>query len=361
MYGSTVAIPAGCPQLPMAPLAIVGRGNTCSAVDWKILIRTRGGRCFAGHNAARPADRTALWRTFGGSRPTSKRPSVDEMDAEETHGLRYERVDDDPNLAVLLATMDATAGWEATQRLRAWERQQPSLHDGQRLLDVGCGLGDAARALAADLGLAGEIVGVDASAEMIAGARSRARAARCRIRFAVGDACALDEPDDSFDVVRSERTLQWLTSPEAAVAEMVRVLRPGGLLSLADTDWSTFEIDVGDDDLATRVRDAMRTERGRPSNIGRRLADLVQDLGCNVVAQTTATQNWTAWDPEESPAPEGFFSMTSLANDLINRGQLEIDNRAPFVSTIHKAASQGRFFMTLTMFAVVAVTPRSAF
>ena len=131
------------------------------------------------------------------------------------------------------------------------------------------------------------------------------------MRFVVGDACTLDAPDDSFDVVRSERTLQWLTNPEAAVAEMTRVLRPGGLVSLVDTDWSTFEIDVGDDDLATRVREAMRTERGRPSNIGRRLADLVQDFGCELKAQTTATQNWNAWDPDESPAPEGCFSMST--------------------------------------------------
>lgn len=257
--------------------------------------------------------------------------------------------------------MDTTAGWEATRQLRAWEREQLSLHDGQRLLDVGCGLGDAALALAADLGVEGEVVGVDASAEMIAGARSRARAARCRIRFAVGDARALDEPDDSFDVVRSERTLQWLTSPAAAVAEMARVVRPGGLVSLLDTDWSTFEIDVGDDDLATRIREAMRIERGRPSNIGRRLADLVQDLGCELVALTTATQNWNAWDPDESPAPEGCFSISSLADDLVDTGQLEVGDREWLVSTIHAAARRGRFSMALTMFAVVAAAPSSAF
>ena len=218
-----------------------------------------------------------------------------------------------------------------------------------------------ALALAADLGVEGEVVGVDASAEMIAAARSRARAATCRTRFAVGDASALDEPDDSFDVVRSERMLQWLTSPEAAVAEMARVLRPGGLVSLVDTDWSTFEIDVGDDDLATRVRDAMRTERRRPSNIGRRLADLVQDFGFELVAQTTATQNWNAWDPDESPAPEGCFSMSSLADDLVDAGQLEVGDREWFVSTIHAAARQGRFSMALTMFAVVAAAPTTAF
>ena len=260
------------------------------------------------------------------------------MEAEETHGLGYGRVDEDSNAAVLLSTMDATAAWEATRRLRAWERLQLSLEPGQRLLDVGCGLGDAALALGAVLGTEGEVVGVDASAEMIAGAWSRAHIARCRVRFAVGDALALDEPDDCFDVVRSERTLQWLSNPGAAVAEMARVLRSGGLVSLVDTDWSTFELDVGDDNLAIRVRDAMRTERGRPSNVGRRLGDLVADFGFELVARTTATQYWNGWDPDESPAPEGCFSMSSLADDLVDAGQLEVGDRKWFVSTIHEAS-----------------------
>lgn len=148
------------------------------------------------------------------------------MSAEDTHRLGFKRVDDDPNVAVLLGTMDATARWDATRRLRSWERERLRLAPGLRLLDVGCGLGDAALALGADLGHDGEIVGIDASAEMVAGARSRARSASCRARFELGDAVELGEPGDSFDVVRSERTLQWLTDPEASVAEMVRVLRP---------------------------------------------------------------------------------------------------------------------------------------
>jgi SAM-dependent methyltransferase len=274
------------------------------------------------------------------------------MGSDETHGLGYGQVDDDPNVGVLLATMDATGRWGATQRLRAWERQQLGLHDGQRLLDVGCGLGDAALALGADLG--DEVVGVDVSAEMVAGARARAHAAGRRARFVVGDAGALPEPDGAFDVVRSERTLQWLADPGTAVAEMVRVLRPGGLVSLIDTDWSTFALDVGDDDLAARVRDAMRTERGRPSTIGRRLADLVRDHGCEPTARTTATQRWDAWDPDGSPAPEGCFSMASLAADLVDRGRLEPGDRERFVATVHDAARHGRFSMALTMHAVVA-------
>lgn len=280
------------------------------------------------------------------------------MESGETHGLGYEQVDDDPNVSVLLATMTATAGWEATRRLRAWERAELELAGGQRLLDVGCGLGEAALALAEDLGDGGEVLGIDASAAMVGAASSGAMGARCRVRFAVGDACALDEPDGSFDVVRSERTLQWLADPAVAVEEMARVVRrPGGRISLIDTDWSTFTIDVGDDGLAARVRDAMRDERGRPSNIGRRLPGLLRAVGFEPLATTQATHTCTTWNPDESPAPDGCFSMSSLADSLIDAHQLAPAERDRFVSTIHEAALRDQFSMSLTMHAVVAAAP----
>ena len=275
----------------------------------------------------------------------------------DTHGLGYELVDDDPNVSVLLATMDTTAKWEATRSLRSWDRSELGLRSGQRLLDVGCGLGEAALTLADDLGDDGEVVGVDVSAEMVRVAQSQAGTASCRVRFTVGDACSLAEPADSFDAVRCERTLQWLADPMAAVAEVARVVRPGGRVSLIDTDWSTFAIDVGDDDLAAIVRNAMRTERGRPSNIGRRLHDLVRDAGLVPVAKAEATHTWTAWNPDETPAPDGCFSMESLADDLVATDQLAPAERDRFVSTIHQAAREDRFSMTLTMYGVVAAAP----
>ncbi len=280
------------------------------------------------------------------------------MGPADRHSLGYRQVDDDPNVVVLMAGMEETAGWEATRRLRAWERAQLRLAPGARLLDVGCGLGEAALAFADDLGDDGEIVGIDASEEMLRVARSNARSARCRVRFSAGDAASLDEPDDAFDAARSERTLQWLADPAAAVAELVRVVRPGGRVSLIDTDWSTFTIDVGDPSLAARVRAALQTERGRPSNVGRRLHELVTAAGCVGAARARATQTWTSWDPDASPAPPGCFSMESLADDLVARDRLASADRGLFVTTIHDAARQGRFSMRLTIFAVVASVPR---
>ena len=279
------------------------------------------------------------------------------MPPDDGHALGYRSVDDGRDVPFLVATMDATGRWDATRALRRWEREQLGLAARQRLLDVGCGPGDAALALAADLGAGGEVVGVDASAAMVAIARQRAAGAPCPVRFSVGDALALDEPDGAFDAARSERTLQWLADPAAAVAELARVVRPGGRLALVDTDWSTFALDVGDDELAAAVREAMRCERARPSHVGRRLGELVRAAGCTEVAETAATHVGTDWDPDESPVPPGCFSMRSLAEDLAAGGQIDRDDVDHFVATVQDAARRGRFTMSLTMHAVVAAKP----
>lgn len=279
------------------------------------------------------------------------------MPPRDRHRLGYHRVDEDEDVEILLGTMDATSEWQATAELRRWERAHLRLAEGERLLDVGCGLGDAALALAADLGASGEIVGIDASTSMLEAARGRAAAAPCAVRFSVGDALALDEPDRSFDAARCERTLQWLADPQVAVGELARVLRPGGRVCLIDTDWSTFRLDAGDPGLASAVRDAMRTERGRPSNVGRRLGDLVRAAGLDLLAVSSATQIWTEWQPDVTPVPDGCFSMRSLAVDLVDRGQLDAAGVDGFVSAVHDAARRGDFEMSLTMFAVIARRP----
>ena len=269
----------------------------------------------------------------------------------------YRQVDDDPDVDMLIARMDETARWKATVRLRSWERRSLALTAGERLLDVGCGPGDAGIALARALGDTGELVGIDSSDQMLRVARARARPAACRVRFTRGDASSLEEPADGFDAVRCERTLQWLPDPAVAVAEMVRVLRPGGRISLIDTDWSTFDLSVGDDALAAVIREAMRTERNRPANVGSRLGELVVAAGCEPVAQLEATETWTSWNPDESAAPLGCFSMDSLVDDLVAAGRLPGDDRQLVLATIQDAARRGEFTMRLTMFGVVAISP----
>jgi malonyl-CoA O-methyltransferase len=98
----------------------------------------------------------------------------------------------------------------------------------QAMLDLGAGTGVAALALKRRFRSAA-VTAADLAAPMVEVARRRSRFWR-PIRCVQADACALPFADASFDLVFSNLMLQWLQPPDAALAEMRRVLKPGGLL-----------------------------------------------------------------------------------------------------------------------------------
>jgi len=101
---------------------------------------------------------------------------------------------------------------------------------GWRYLDVGCGVGFAASEIAGATHL--DVTGVDVDPDQVAAAKERA--ARQNLRFRVMDATALDFPDGAFDVVATSMTTHHIPEWERALAEMIRVLRPGGYLIYSD-------------------------------------------------------------------------------------------------------------------------------
>lgn len=96
---------------------------------------------------------------------------------------------------------------------------------GERLLDLGCGTGNASM-LAARAGA--EVVGLDAAPRLISVARDRATTERLEVSFLVGDAQALPLEDEAFDIVTSVFGIVFAADAERAFAEMMRVLRVGG-------------------------------------------------------------------------------------------------------------------------------------
>ena len=125
-------------------------------------------------------------------------------------------------MAPLHAMNPARMGWIA-------ERLGPL--EGLRILDVGCGDGVLATRLARS---GARVSGLDASADMIAAARRRAKAAGVEIDLVEGDAGGLPYPAGRFDCVVSVATLCFVDDPRPTIREMVRVLKPGGRLILGE-------------------------------------------------------------------------------------------------------------------------------
>jgi ubiquinone/menaquinone biosynthesis C-methylase UbiE len=161
-------------------------------------------------------------------------------DAGKHHGHRGHGGGDDPGRLIrwpgrydlLLAVVLAGRG----PRLRSHLADILELRPGQHVLDMGCGTGTLALSLVKRVRPGGRVTGVDAAPEMLAVARAKA-ARRClpaSFQYAVGQ--ALPFPDAAFDAAVSSLVLHHLPEAvrSAAVAELVRVVRPGGRLVLAD-------------------------------------------------------------------------------------------------------------------------------
>jgi len=100
--------------------------------------------------------------------------------------------------------------------------------EGERVLDLACGTGLLARAVAPIVGSNGAVVGVDVLPGMLAIARSLPSPDGPAIEWIESDATTLDLPDASFDLVLCQQGLQFFPDREATAAEVRRVLAPGG-------------------------------------------------------------------------------------------------------------------------------------
>lgn len=107
-----------------------------------------------------------------------------------------------------------------------------AVRPGERVLDVGCGTG-AFETHAIAAGAENSMVGVDLSEKMLDRARAKCADAS-QITFQQADVHALPFSPDRFDVVVSGNTFHYFDAPDQALAEMRRVLRPGGRIVILD-------------------------------------------------------------------------------------------------------------------------------
>lgn len=134
---------------------------------------------------------------------------------------------------------DLVAGLLLRGRERAFRERLVDLArlaPGERVLDIGCGTGSLALAARRRVGDAGAVHGIDASPEMIAVARRKARAAGVDVHFEQAAAQALPYPGAHVDAVLSTLMLHHLPRParREALGEVRRVLAPGGRLLVVD-------------------------------------------------------------------------------------------------------------------------------
>jgi ubiquinone/menaquinone biosynthesis C-methylase UbiE len=189
---------------------------------------------------------------------------------------KFTQPDQSGNPRYFIEFLDMVERFPKMSQLRTMSFHPMRVQEGARILDVGCGIGTTTTWMA-DRIPGGSACGVDISEAMVAEATARAKG-RSDLEFKQGEACNLPFPDSSFDAVRMERVLLYVPDRGKAVAEMMRVTKPGGRVTVIDTDVDCTAIHSKNRALTRKMTSLVADTFPHPTS-GRELPSLLRSAG----------------------------------------------------------------------------------
>ncbi len=220
---------------------------------------------------------------------------------------------------------------------------------GEQIIDIGSGPGMLTKQIAQKVGPTGCVTGVDISEPMnqLAAART---ADLPWVSIRSGEATDLPFSDEQFDAAVSTQVYEYVEDIEAALAELNRVLKPGGRAVILDTDWDTLIWNTADRPRLQRIMDIFAPHCAHPY-LGRQLPPLLRAAGFTL----QATKVYTILNTEYDPNTYSHGAIDFIASYVLESGRIppeEVQAWRDELTTLGQANayffSNNRYLFTIT-------------
>lgn len=218
------------------------------------------------------------------------------------------------------------------------------------ILDMGCGTGVAARAIARRDRFSGRVTGIDLSPYLVRAARRLAgeEALGQVVEFHPGDTRNLDIPDSSFDAVVAHTLVSHVEEPSTIVEEAARVVKPGGLIGIFDGDYASMTFALDDPTQGKWYDETLIEALVTSPRVMRKMPRLIRQVGLEMVGMFPYVM---------AEAGEGDFWLSAI--DAYERlaprsGRMTEAQAASWANALHEASHAGVFFGASNYYTYIA-------
>ncbi len=224
------------------------------------------------------------------------------------------------------------------------------LVEGEHVIDIGCGPGFLCEGMAEIVGGSGLTLGLDISADLVA--RAERRNNRTWLSYRVGDATAIDEPDETFDAAACTQVAEYIPDVGKAISETYRVLKAGGRGVFVATDWDAVIWHSNVPDRMSAVMKCWESHCAHP-RLPRSIPERLRSAGFNVDGASVFPILNLEWGDDTYSK-----GMTALIRDFVaDRGQVTHDDLIAWENEFPRLSQEGRYFFSSNRFIFRASKP----
>jgi ubiquinone/menaquinone biosynthesis C-methylase UbiE len=221
-----------------------------------------------------------------------------------------------------------------------------ALNEGSVVLDAGCGIGLDTCRIGARAGKSGKVIGLDSNPSMVSFAEKNRPPDLQNVSFVHGDLLNLDFPDNFFNAIHIERTIEHLQDPKPALKNLCRVLKQGGTLVIVEPDFETATPDPGDRD-ATRSLVSFCADNIGDGWIGRKLHRIMRETGFEVRIETEPVILY------DYPTFSRITLLEKFVPGAVTAGVITREEADRLMEGWKQAGDAGNFFWSMVMFRAI--------